>query len=826
MSSRNFASNIIGAAVGATVSFLALPLLLLVLTSNDPSRLKVAEAFVTPGGGNGVTRSFNVRTQSETFSHLGLLSGSKMNSPITAPRPVSFHLYSIQQQYEEQQQHKSDQDEDSDDEKENSEAKRLLRDAERLRLEAEQMDATLTLQKIANLEEKLSNDDWLKKQQGQTVKDLYEELRMLEMKVSRPNSSVRSTDIMIPKQQEESLSSKVQPPQTSSYSKSSSDRYKNDNKRTNPNLPPLAGFDDKDLNLYVPIAEDVNKMAPNMTLNQRIGLFRDAPELQAHFKEKIQNLLLGPLEEMQELETLKQQYFESTSSREKESLLKEIKRLEAKMDDQDIGMNGNGGVNDPGGVGYSKSILLSPDKLPPLTEDELKERYDAIKALPDILVAVYLQRIGLYDLPVAFSTIKLEVGSGGIGVNMNTVNNSATNANDEDDTQEIESNGSIEGDEEQAGTKDDRPFDLFENLELAIELDYYDLQLQLLNQALAIRPMPEEVRKDYAAAFRSLPLRVRERYVTNSLGIDTIDASVLASDEEKDVECVLEEILKPLDEEFSLGSFINLNGKSKEEGKEQPIEPPEYNDVEFIDRSRYLEEFFPTVAQLEDARPLPEEVDLFVTDCLSGPGNKPFMVTSKPERVIGGYYIRGTNQLGFDENSSVSANDRLIQEVSKRLENHPTLKDKIEFYYILDPSPPTDEEMELEVGLNPLFLITAKDPKTMYGLSSPLTKTAITISGFLSTFLFSVGSCVLNPRVNANIQSTLDNVSSTGSTTTFIDVTWFYQLTLPLFFSFMSIFIAHELGHRIVAFNYKVCILFTRKRFGPTICFLIQNHSP
>ena len=139
---------------------------------------------------------------------------------------------------------------------------------------------------------------------GQTVKDLYEELRMLEMKVSRPNSSVRSTDIMIPKQQEESLSSKVQPPQTSSYSKSSSDRYKNDNKRTNPNLPPLAGFDEKDLNLYVPIAEDVNKMAPNMTLNERIGLFRDAPELQAHFKEKIQNLLLGPLEEMQELENI------------------------------------------------------------------------------------------------------------------------------------------------------------------------------------------------------------------------------------------------------------------------------------------------------------------------------------------------------------------------------------------------------------------------------------------------------------------------------------------------------------------------------------------
>ena len=153
---------------------------------------------------------------------------------------------------------------------------------------------------------------------------------------------------------------------------------------------------------------------------------------------------------------------------------------------------------------------------------------------------------------------------------------------------------------------------------------------------------------------------------------------------------------------------------------------------------------------MDDVRPSLSDVDLFVSDCLTPQGNRPFMVTSKPERVLGGYYVRGTNQLGFDEKDSVSANDRLIQEVSKRLENHPTLKDKIEFYYILDPTPPTDEELELEVGLNPLFLITAKDPKKMYGLSSPLTKTAISISGLLSTFLFSVGSCVLNPKVNAD----------------------------------------------------------------------------
>jgi hypothetical protein len=188
--------------------------------------------------------------------------------------------------------------------------------------------------------------------------------------------------------------------------------------------------------------------------------------------------------------------------------------------------------------------------------------------------------------------------------------------------------------------------------------------------------------------------------------------------------------------------------------------------------------------------------------------------------VIGGYYIRGTNQLGFDENNSTTATDRMIQEVYQRLQNHPTLKDKIEFYYILDPSPPSDEDMELEVNLNPLFLITGKDAKTMYGLSSPLTKAAVTISGLFATFLFSIGSCVLNPKINAGIEKVLDSVSSDpASTTTFIDVQWFFELCLPLYFSFLGILFAHELGHRIVASYYKVSIFSFQheKSFGIAI---------
>jgi len=756
----------------ATASLLLFPLLLSSLPRNELIGLREVEAFVTPSGKSHTTRPLNVPKNGNTF--------------LIHPRN-SLHLRSVQQHQEQQQL------EDPNDIDDKDEAKRLLLDAERLRLEAEQLDTTLTLQKIAVLEEKLSNDAWLKKQQGQTVKDLYEQLRQLETKVNQPTSSIRNMDeIKLAVESSEAVESPT--PAISSEEKKDadfSDRYKSNNEQTNPNLPPIAGFDDKDLKIYIPVAEDVTRMAPNATLDERIKLFRDAPELQAHFKEKIENLLLGPLEEMQELETLKQQFFDSTSSREKDALLKQIKKLEAKMDENDIGVSTNtgGGTIDPGEIGYSSSILISPEKLPPLTESELKERYETIKALPDILVAVYLQRNGLYDLPSELSTINFKVGNGGIGVNITN----DKGKNDDDESEHSTNSNNDEGDDS---------FDLYGKLKLGIQLDYYDLQLQLLNQGLAIRPMPDDVRKDYAAAFKSLPVPVRERYVTDTLGINTIETGIISSDEDKDVERVLDEILKPMDDNFP---FLNLNSNKK--STEQPIVPLEYNDVEFIDRSRYLEEFFPSVPFLEDMRPSAEDVDLFVTDCLTGQGNKLFNPTSKPERVMGGWYVRGSNLERPNEDDSTTANDKLIQEVQQRLQNHPTLNDKLEFYYILDPSPPSEEDMELDITPAPLLLITGKDSETMYGLSKPLTKAAITISGLVSTFLFSVGSCVLNPQINAGIEKSIDGIQSMTPTTEFIDITWFFDLCLPMYFSFLGILFAHELGHRIVATYYKVSFL-------------------
>lgn len=125
----------------AAATLLACPLLLLILATNDSAGPKLADAFVTPDRRSGIQRSFLARKYGESFSPLNLHPGSTRKPSLVALPRGSFRLQATDtQQFEEQQQNKSEQDDET------SEAKRLLRDAERLRLEAEQMDASLTLQ--------------------------------------------------------------------------------------------------------------------------------------------------------------------------------------------------------------------------------------------------------------------------------------------------------------------------------------------------------------------------------------------------------------------------------------------------------------------------------------------------------------------------------------------------------------------------------------------------------------------------------------------------------------------------------------------------------
>jgi len=76
------------------------------------------------------------------------------------------------------------------------------------------------------------------------------------------------------------------------------------------------------------------------------------------------------------------------------------------------------------------------------------------------------------------------------------------------------------------------------------------------------------------------------------------------------------------------------------------------------------------------------------------------------------------------------------------------------------------------------------------------------MSGLLTTLMFSVGACALNPNINERFSDSLDQASTTGV----LDLQWFADLWFPMFSAFLIIQLAHEAGHRIIAFRDKVSI--------------------
>jgi len=139
-----------------------------------------------------------------------------------------------------------------------------------------------------------------------------------------------------------------------------------------------------------------------------------------------------------------------------------------------------------------------------------------------------------------------------------------------------------------------------------------------------------------------------------------------------------------------------------------------------------------------------------------------------------------------------------VEDVTSRLQSNVdgnNLNDRLDFFYILDPATPTDEEIEMGMDSSPLFVITGKSEKDLYKLSKPLTKSLVTLGGLGSAFVFSVGSCVLNNRIG----DALESGASSGS----IDISWFFNLCLPLYGSLGAVILAHDVAHRLVASYYK-----------------------
>ena len=598
-----------------------------------------------------------------------------------------------------------------------AEAARLRAEAKRMRLEAENMDSALTMRKIETLERKLSNDSWLEKnpQEADSLRRQIESLnnrlsnqakkavapKVSEMKYQSTKTSTVQEDGHVTSK----LSSEEKQNNIPSFSRSETEDQIQ--KRLEQN--PLAGYDEADLALYNPVVNSIEKKMPNATLDEKLEAFRAAPELQEHFQEKIRQMLVGPIEDMQKLENLKQQYLRSSSSVEKKQIKREMEQLEKAMEDDSPFM-------------YSDSVVLND--LPPLTEEEIQQRSEAVGELNPILQALYKKRCGVNET----------------------------------------------GD-----------------LRLAIELEHYDAQIQLLDQVRYVSPVTDEMRHEIRIAYLSLPNSVRNHF-----------AQKLGLENGGDVGDVIKALTKGEKEKWmTLQDVAKIAGKSADGSDSMvtsSVDLSEYADIEFVDRSRYIQEFLPSLARLEIIHPPMEDIEMLLKEVLD---RRVFMVTTKPERVIGGYYISGQNQYSDSETTN---NEKMISALQERLKKS-SVKDKIDLFYLQDPSPPTNEEYEAGETDRPVLFVTAKNREQLYNPSTRLTKTLVSATGLFSVLLFSFATTEMQPAFRDLVEA-----AATGDPS--LDLSAVFNSATQTGAAILGVQLVHEAAHRFIAWRDKFDIGF------------------
>ena len=213
-------------------------------------------------------------------------------------------------------------------------------------------------------------------------------------------------------------------------------------------------------------------------------------------------------------------------------------------------------------------------------------------------------------------------------------------------------------------------------------------------------------------------------------------------------------------------------------------------------------------------KPLHEEyIDALFSDVL---GKDTFNPTErKPQAVPGGYLIRGESKVKSKEGKDDG--DLLIEALDKKIAAS-SLAGKIQAFYILDPTPPSGEEILNDDDESPVLFIANYDisPDTKAWV-----KPTVTFLGLASVAAFTLGSFAFNEDI-------INRVSASANSDFNFD--WLYNLSLPLALSLLATQIFHELGHLIVAvkndFEIGMPSLIPGFQFGLTGCITPIRSSP
>ena len=201
-------------------------------------------------------------------------------------------------------------------------------------------------------------------------------------------------------------------------------------------------------------------------------------------------------------------------------------------------------------------------------------------------------------------------------------------------------------------------------------------------------------------------------------------------------------------------------------------------DIEIAEVNAFVRNLLPEVTRKEGVKE--EYIDLFCSDVL---GKDVYNPTGKPENIPGGFIIRGEGKVRPIEGKDYG--DVLIDTLDKKMAKT-SLAGKIQAYYMLDPTPPTGEEILNEEDEQPLILVTNAD---ISPTTDALVKPTVTFLGLASIAIFALGSFSLNEDMMNQLSQTPDGFDG------------IYDLSLPLALAILSTQLVHEAGHVIFAFK-------------------------
>lgn len=199
-------------------------------------------------------------------------------------------------------------------------------------------------------------------------------------------------------------------------------------------------------------------------------------------------------------------------------------------------------------------------------------------------------------------------------------------------------------------------------------------------------------------------------------------------------------------------------------------------DMDIAEVNAFVRNLLPEVTRKEGVKE--EYIDEFCSNVL---GKDVFNPTGKPENVPGGLIIRGEGKVKPVDGKDYG--DVLIDALDKKMAKT-SLVGKIQAYYILDPLPPSGEDILNEEDEQPLILVTNADISPTTGA---LVKPGVSFLGLTSIAIFALGSFSFNEDMMNQLSQTpggFDNL---------------YDLSLPLALAILSTQLAHEAGHVIFA---------------------------